>query len=152
MTFALAMFTNAFDSPFVVPVAGCFMILGIVVASVLAGVRTREMESQERLAAIAKGLPVPPTKEEMELNRVLPMGSSKRRIANNRLGGLILIGTGIGLALMCCIIAMILGVREVYCGAAAGLIPLGIGVGLLIDSNIQKRELEAADAGQPPTA
>jgi hypothetical protein len=151
MTFALAMFSNAWDSPFIVPVAGCVMILGIVVAGIVSGIRTREMESQERLAAIAKGLPVPPTKEEMELNRVLPMGSTKRRIANSRLAGLILVGTGLGLAVMCSIIAMILGVREVYCGAAAGLIPLGIGVGLLIDSNIQKRELEAADAGQPPT-
>ena len=152
MTFALAMFGNPWDSPFIVPVAGCFMILGIVVASVLAGVRTREMESQERLAAIAKGLPVPPTKEELELNRVLPMGSTKRRIANSRLGGLILVGSGIALALMCSIIAMILGVKEVYCGAAAGLIPLGIGAGLLIDSIIQKRELDAANASQPPAA
>jgi hypothetical protein len=152
MTFALAMFTNAFDSPFIVPVAGCFMILGIVVAGVISGVRTREMESHERLAAIAKGLPVPPTKQELELNRVLPMGSTRRRIANSRLAGLILVGSGLGLAVMCSIIAMILGVREVYCGAAAGLIPLGIGAGLLIDSNIQKRELEAADAVQSPTA
>lgn len=152
MTFALAMFTNAFDSPFIVPVAGCFMILGIVVAGVISGVRTREMESHERLAAIAKGLPVPPTKQELELNRVLPMGSTRRRIANSRLAGLILVGSGLGLAVMCSIIAMILGVREVYCGAAAGLIPLGIGAGLLIDSNIQKRELEAADAVQSPAA
>ena len=151
MTFALAMFGNPWDSPFIVPVAGCFMILGIVVASVLAGVRTREMESQERLAAIAQGLPVPPTKEELELNRVLPMGSTKRRIANSRLAGLILSCSGIGLAVMCSIIAVILGVKEVFCGAAAGLIPLGIGVGFIIDSVVQKRELEA-DASQSPTA
>jgi hypothetical protein len=128
------------------------MILGIVISSVLAGIRNRELESQERLAAIAKGLPVPPTKGELELNRVQPVGSTTRRIANSRLAGLILSGTGIGLALMCSIIAMILGVKEVFCGAAAGLIPLGIGVGFLIDSNIQKRELEAANAGQSPTS
>jgi len=38
----------------------------------------------------------------------------------------------------------VLHVREVLCGAAVGLIPLGIGVGFLIDAKIQSRELEEA--------
>ena len=58
-TAALALFTNPIDTPFAVPVAGCVMILGIVVAGIWSGVRTREMQSQERLAAIAKGIAAP---------------------------------------------------------------------------------------------
>ena len=40
------------------------------------------------------------------------------------------------------LLASILRVREVMSGAAVGLIPLAIGVGLLIDARIQTRELE----------
>jgi hypothetical protein len=148
MTLALALFTNAWDSPFIVPVAGCFMILGIVVASVISGTRTREMESQERLAAIAKGLPVPPTHAEIAASRELPVGSASRRQANIRLAGLILICSGIGLMLMCALISAILRVPGVLCGSAAGLIPLGIGIGMLLDARIQKRDQEATTA--PP--
>jgi len=32
----------------------------------------------------------------------------------------------------------------VLCGAAVGLIPLGIGAGFLVDAHIQSRELEEA--------
>jgi len=39
------------------------------------------------------------------------------------------------------VLAAILHVREVLSGAAAGLIPLAIGVGFFIDYNLQKREL-----------
>ena len=47
---ANVLFTNAWDSPFIVPVAGCFMIAVIVIASTAAASRKREIESQERLA------------------------------------------------------------------------------------------------------
>jgi hypothetical protein len=50
ISLALALFNNnTFDSPFIVPVAGCFMILGIVVAGVWSGNRAQEMRSRERL-------------------------------------------------------------------------------------------------------
>ncbi|MES2389994.1 MAG: hypothetical protein V4555_00025, partial [Acidobacteriota bacterium] len=66
---ALALFFNGVDwqSPFIVPVAGCVMILGIVVAGIWSSIRQREMQSQERLAAIAKGMPLPPTTEELAI-------------------------------------------------------------------------------------
>jgi hypothetical protein len=66
-TFFIESFSSALDSPYIVPVAGCFMILGIVVAGIWSGNRNREMGSQERLAAIAKGITPPPTKEELAI-------------------------------------------------------------------------------------
>jgi hypothetical protein len=129
------------NSPFIVPVAGCLMIAIIVVAGNWSGARKRELESQERLAAIAKGLVPPPTREELEITRARPMSNSDRRYGNIRLAGIILVCGAIGITAFFCILSWVLGERDVLCGAACGLIPLGIGVGFLIDANLQKKNL-----------
>jgi hypothetical protein len=128
------------NSPFIVPVAGCAMIACIVIAGNAAGTRKRELESQERLA-IAKGLVPPPTREELEITRARPMSNGDRRYGNIRLTGIILVSGAIGITAFFCILSWILGERDVLCGAACGLIPLGIGVGFLIDANLQKKNL-----------
>jgi hypothetical protein len=130
------------NSPFIVPVAGCFMIAVIVIASTAAASRKREIESQERLAAIAKGIMPPPTHAELELSRVRPASSAARRFYNIRLAGIILVGGAFGVILFFCILSVILGERDVLAGAAAGLIPLGLGIGFLIDAYLQKRGIE----------
>ena len=155
MPLVLAMFLNTemFDSPFIVPVAGCLMILGIVVAGVWSNNRSNELKSQERLAAIARGVPLPPTMEELAIIHGKPSIDATRRRANTRRAGIILLGSAAGLILFFVALSSIVQVREVLCGAAAGLIPLGIGAGFLIDARIQTRELdEAAFNGQsaPP--
>ena len=129
------------SSPFIVPVAGCIMVLGIVIASQWSGIRSREMQSQERLAAIARGVPLPPTADELAILHGRPAPDLKRRRANVRLWGIALLGTALGLILFFVALAAILSQRDVLCGAAVGLIPLGIGIGLLYDSTLQKREL-----------
>jgi len=135
------------NSPFIVPVAGCAMIACIVIASTAAASRKREIESQERLAAIAKGIVPPPTHEELELTRVQPASSAARRYHNIRLTGIILVGGALGAILFFCVLAGIVGERDVLAGAAAGLVPLGLGIGFLVDANLQKRAL-----GEPPTS
>ena len=143
---AAVFFSNLFDSPFVVPVAGCAMTLGIVIAGVWSGARTRELQSQERLAAIAKGLPIPPSPEELALTRERPVSNGLRRRANIRLTGIILLAAAVGLILFFCALAAVLRERDVLCGAAVGLIPLGIGIGFMVDAKMQARELEEAPA------
>lgn len=133
-------------SPFIVPVAGCAMVLGIVVAGVWAGARKREVEAQERLAAIAAGVPIPPTPEELAIIHGRPSQDQKRRRANIRTAGIVLLGVAFGLILFFIALAAVLQERDVLCGAAVGLIPLGIGVGFLVDTRIQTRELEEATA------
>ena len=135
---------DLFDSPFVVPVAGCLTGLGIAVAGIWSKVRNREMQSQERLAAIARGVPLPPTVEELAIMHGTPSVDKTRRRANARQGGIVLVGIAFGLILFFIALAAVLQERDVLCGAAVGLIPLGIGVGLLIDARIQSRELEEA--------
>jgi hypothetical protein len=146
----LAMLSGAGDvaaSPFIVPVAACMMVLGIVVASMWAANRSREMKSQERLAAIARGLPLAPSADELAIMHGKPSVDRTRRHANVRLWGIILLGAAVGMIFFFVALASIVQVREVLSGAAVGLIPLGIGIGLLIDAHIQSREM--ADASLP---
>ena len=129
-------------SPFIVPVAGCCMILGIVVAGIWSGIRNREIQSTERLAAIAKGVPVPPTPEELAIMHGKPSADATRRRGNVRLAGTILVIGGLSLVAFFLVLTAILQERDVLCGAAVGLIPLGIGIALLVDARIQTREIE----------
>jgi Domain of unknown function (DUF6249) len=141
--------SNAWDSPFSVPIAGCAMVACIVVASMASANRKRELQSQERLAAIAKGVPVPPTEEELAIMHGKPSTDSTRRRGNTRRAGIVLLGCAVGLILFFIALATVLQIREVPSGAAAGLIPLGIGIGFLVDARIQSRELEES-ANTPP--
>src|SRR4051794_23358712 len=147
---ALALFSEPFNSPFIVPVAGCIMILGIVISGIWSGIRNREIQSTERLAAIAKGVPVPPTTEELAIIHGKPSVDDKRRRGNIRRWGIVLLGAAVGLVAFFVALAAVLHERDVLCGAAAGLIPLGIGIALLIDARIQTREMEEASHDSSP--
>jgi hypothetical protein len=134
---------NLMDSPFVVPVIGCIAGGGIAITAIWSGVRSREMQSQERLAAIARGLPMPPTVEELAMQHEAAKPITSRRRGNTRRAGIVLLGVAGGLILFFVALAAILQLREVLAGAAAGLIPFGIGIGLLVDAKMQSKELDA---------
>ncbi|MBB5057054.1 hypothetical protein HDF16_001739 [Granulicella aggregans] len=131
-------FENAFSSPFIVPVAAMIMVPAIVAVSKLSDYSTRKLQYEERMAAIAKGIPLP------ELPP-MPMRSSfvnlQIRMGNVRRGGIVLVATGIGVATFFIVLAWILQERDVLSGAAAAIIPFAIGVGLLIDAWAQAREI-----------
>jgi len=143
-------FGDAANSPFIVPVASFIMVLGIVAVGSWSNARKREIESQERLAAIAKGIVLPPTAAEIAAAQGRPATSLVRRRANIRLAGIVLLGASAGIVLFFVALAAILKERDVLCGAACGLIPFGIGVGFLIDTRIQSKEIDDATT-QPPT-
>ena len=142
---------DAFQSSYVVPVAGCAMIACIVISAQASANRKRQIESQERLAAIARGVPVPPTLEEIELSRNRPAPDTLRRRANIRLAGIILVASALCLALFFVILWAVLREREILSGVACALIPFGIGAGLLIDARIQTREIEESLAANTTT-
>ena len=141
--------TESINSPFIVPVASFVMVLGIVAVGAWSNARKREIESQERLAAIAKGIVLPPTPAEIAAAQGRPATSLVRRRANIRLAGIVLLGASAGIALFVIALASLLQERDVLCGAACALIPFGIGVGFLIDTRIQSREID--DATTPPS-
>jgi hypothetical protein len=72
-------------------------------------------------------------------------------LSNARRAAIVLISTGVGLMLFSAVLTWILKVHEVLSAGAAGLIPFAIGVGFLIDYNLQKRDLAhfGLDAGRP---
>jgi hypothetical protein len=149
---ALASFSDSVNSPFIVPVAGCAMVACIVIAGVWSRVRERELQSRERLEAIARGVPIPPTPEELAITHGRPSANLARRRANIRLSGVVLLASAVGIVLFFVALAAVLQERNVLSGAAVGLIPLAIGVGFLIDTRVQTHEMEemAAANPQPP--
>ncbi|MDE1160778.1 MAG: hypothetical protein PW792_02400 [Acidobacteriaceae bacterium] len=138
----MEMMHTSVDSPFVVPVAGCAMILGMSVASYWSDVRKRQLQSQERLAAIARGVPVPPTEEELAIIHGKPAQTQMRRRANLRLTAYVLLASAGGVIVFFIALASILQVRNVLCGAAAGVIPLAMGLGFLWDVRKQTEEID----------
>lgn len=141
-------YESPFNSPFIVPVAGCAMVLGIVVAGAWSGLQQRRVQSEERLAAIAAGVPIPPTPEELAILHGKPTRDSKRLFGNIRLTGIILLSVAVGMILFFTVLAAILQEREVLSGAAVGLIPLAVGAGFMIDARLKAREM-AEEASRP---
>ena len=64
-----------------------------------------------------------------------------RSLSNARRTAIVLVSVGLGLVLFFITLYLILQERGILSGAAAGLIPLAIGIGFFVDYNLQKREL-----------
>ena len=128
-------------SPFVVPVAAFAMILGIIIVNTISGYHTRRLQSEERLAAIAKGIPIPEPIPEP-----IPVVDQHRRARAMRTGGIVCVATGLGLSVFGLLLTWIVQEHNVLVVAAAGLIPLAIGVGLVVDYAFQKRDVAQQQA------
>ncbi|MBV8113709.1 MAG: hypothetical protein JO300_03140 [Silvibacterium sp.] len=128
-------------SPLIVPVAAFAMVLGIVIVSTISGYHTRRLQSEERLAAIAKGVPIPEPSPEP-----IPVYDQHRRARGIRTGGIVCVAVGVGLSLFGLALTWIVQEHDVLVVAATGLIPLAVGAGLLVDYAFQKRDLEQQQA------
>ena len=139
------------QSPFIIPVAGCMMVLGIVVVSIWAGVRSQEMKSQERLAAIARGIVSEPTWDESAARTAMPHAGVSFKPPNDgsgaRRAGIVLVSIGSGMLaffLSCALIMHVQHDRDDTAGfliaAATGLVPLAIGIGFLVDARLRRAE------------
>jgi len=64
-----------------------------------------------------------------------------QRAARVRRSGIVLLALGIGLALSLVVASLVEGDKDALIGAAFGSIPALIGVGLLIDYNLLRKEL-----------
>jgi hypothetical protein len=130
-------------SPFIVPVAGCLVGAVAIISGIWLEAQKRRYKSEERMAMLARGVPL------AEIEKMLGAGDEDkpavkdpmRSLGNARRAGIVLVSVGAGLILFFLVLTAILHVREVLSGAAAGLIPLAIGIGFFVDYNLQKREL-----------
>jgi len=127
-------------SPFMVPL-GAFVV-GIVgiVSGVLGGAYKQRLKAEQRLAMLARGM------SAAEIEKILSaegrtMRDPLQSLAGTRRTAIVLISSAIGIMLFFLVLAWIVNEHEVLSGGAIGLIPLSIGVGFLIDYQLQKREL-----------
>ncbi|HYL10056.1 MAG TPA: DUF6249 domain-containing protein [Candidatus Acidoferrales bacterium] len=91
--------------------------------------RVRRLKSEERLAAIAKGV-------------VVPMEPELSQVARSRRAGILLVAGGLGYALTFALIGRV--EPDAFVAAAFGIIPTAIGIGYFIDASLVRRDLRAA--------
>jgi hypothetical protein len=108
--------------------AAVVLTTGIPIAGMYLFFRVRRLKTEERMAAIARGVAVP---MEPELSQV----------AKSRRYGILLVCTAIGYTGTFSMISRV--EPDAWVAAAFGLIPFAIGVGYFVDSMLVKRDLEA---------
>lgn len=109
--------------------AAVVLSLGIPLAAIYAFYRVRKLKTDERLAAIAKGVSVPQESE-------LPHHARSRR------AGILLVAGGLGYSLTFALISRV--EPDAMTAAAFGIIPVAIGIGYFIDATLIRRELHPA--------
>jgi hypothetical protein len=107
------------------------MSLGIPLGAMYTYYRVRKLRSEERLAAIARGVDVPMVAELSEAAR-------SRRYA------ILLITGALGYILTFGLIAQIEREPDTWVAAAFGIIPLAVGIGYYVDAKLIRRDASAA--------
>lgn len=94
--------------------------MGIPLGALYTYYRVRKLRSEERLAAIARGVEIP---MEPELNQA----------ARSRRAGILLVSGAIGYIVAFGLIGQIEADRDVWTAAVLGIIPLAVGIGYFFD-------------------
>jgi ABC-type uncharacterized transport system permease subunit len=115
------------DSNFV-GFAAVVMVFAIPLAAIYAFYRVRRLRTEERLAAIARGVNVPMQPELTES-------------ARSRRAGILLTSGAIGYTLAFALIAR--AEPDAWVAAAFGVIPLAVGIGFFLDSTLIRRDAKA---------
>ena len=115
------------DSNFV-GLAAVIMALGIPMAAMYTFFRVRKLRSEERLAAIARGVEVPMQPELSEA-------------ARSRRSGILLVAGALGYILTFTLIGRL--EPDAMIAAAFGVIPLAIGLGFFVDHALIRRDAKA---------
>ena len=104
--------------------------LGIPIAGMFTYYRVRRLRSEERLAAIARGV-------------AIPMEPESSQVGRSRRWGILCISGAVGYMATFAAIAQVSSERETLAAAAFGFIPLAVGIGYLIDAFLVRRETAA---------
>ncbi|MBZ5597319.1 MAG: DUF6249 domain-containing protein [Acidobacteriia bacterium] len=105
------------------------MVFGIPIAAMYTFYRVRRLRTEERLAAIARGVNVPMQPE-------LPEAARSRR------AGILLVTAALGYMATFALIARV--ESDAWVAAAFGVIPLAVGLGFFLDSALIRRDLRAS--------
>ena len=105
------------------------MIFGIPMAGMYTYYRVRKLRSEERMAAIARGVNVPMAPELSE-------GARSRR------SGILLVAGALGYMVTFALIART--DADAWIAAAFGVIPLSVGIGFFLDSALIRRDARSS--------
>jgi hypothetical protein len=123
---------------------GAFAVAIVAIISGVVGEGNRQrLTAEQRMAMVARGMPAD------DIDKLLtkaivdsrPVKDPMQSLANARRTAIVLISSGIGLALFFILLSFIVSERDVLAGAAVGLMPLAVGIGFVIDYHLQKRDL-----------
>jgi Domain of unknown function (DUF6249) len=113
----------------IVGLAAVIMVFGIPMAALYTYYRVRKLRTEERLAAIARGVSVP---MEPELSQA----------ARTRRSGILLVSGALGYTAAFGLIAR--AEPDAWMAAAFGVIPFAIGLGCFLDSVLVRRDVRAS--------
>jgi len=105
------------------------MIFGIPIAGMYTYYRVRKLRTDERLAALARGVNV-------------PMAPELSEAARSRRSGILLVTGALGYISTFALIARV--EHEAAMAAAFGIMPLAVGIGFFLDSALIRRDLRAS--------
>jgi hypothetical protein len=105
--------------------------MGVPLGALYTYYRVRKLRSEERLAAIARGVEIP---VEPELTQA----------ARSRRSGILLVSGAIGYIATFGWIARIQADRDFWTAAAFGIIPLAVGIGYFLDWSFIQRDARAS--------
>jgi hypothetical protein len=114
----------------VIGLVAVVLSVGIPIAAMVTYYRVRKLRSEERLAAIARGVEIPMEPEASQAGR-------------SRRWGILCISGAVGYIVTFTLIGRVAdldGHGDALAAAAFGFIPLAIGVGYLIDAFLGRRE------------
>ncbi|HMI53070.1 MAG TPA: DUF6249 domain-containing protein [Candidatus Saccharimonadales bacterium] len=111
--------------------AAVVMVLGIPLGAMYTFYRVKKLRTEERLAAIARGVDIP---MEPELSQA----------AHSRRAGLLLVTGALGYIITFGVIAGVVQERDPWAVAAFGIIPLAVGIGYFLDATLIRRDVHAA--------
>ena len=108
------------------------MTLGIPLEAMYLYYRVRRLRTEERQAAIARGVAV-------------PMEPDLSQAARSRRAGILLVAGALGFMTTFGLIAQIEHERETWVAASFGIIPLAVGLGYFIDWTLIRRDLHSSN-------
>jgi uncharacterized protein DUF6249 len=111
-----------------VGLAAVIMVFGIPLGAMYTFYHVRKLRTDERLAAIARGVNVPMQPELSESGR-------------SRRSGILLVAGAVGYIITFALIARM--EPDAWVAAAFGIIPLSVGIGFFLDSTLIRRDLNA---------
>jgi hypothetical protein len=126
-----------------IPIGAFAVAIVAIISGVVGDTQRQRLKAEQRMAMVARGMPADDIDKLLTKATVdgKPVKDPMQSLANTRRTAIVLISSGIGLALFFIVLAFIVGQRDVLAGAAVGLMPLAVGVGFVIDYHLQKRDL-----------